>query len=102
MTDDPVNLDKHRGMTAQKSTEIRRRLHEVQVDQAALRHRQEELESSLAAAPATTWPEAAAKAQYLLQLFAATPDAQDPRRQKLISNVLLDLTRLSDGAKEPS
>jgi len=102
MADDPVNLDEHRGMTAQKSTEIRRRLHEVQADQAALRHRQEELESCLAAAPATTWPEAAAKAQYLLQLFAATPDAQDPRRQKLISNVLLDLTRLADGAKEHS
>jgi len=41
MTDDPVELDEHRGMAAQKSTEIRRRLHQVQADQAALRRRQE-------------------------------------------------------------
>ena len=96
MTDNPVDLDEHRGMAAQKSTEIRRRLYEVQADQAALRHRQEELESFLIAAPAATWPEAAAKARYLIQLFAATPDAQDARRQELIASALEDLARLSD------
>lgn len=94
--DDPVNLDRRRGMAAQKSTEIRRRLHEVQADQAALRHRQEELEHFMLAAPATTWPEAAAKAKYLIQLFAATADAQDPRRKKLIASALDDLARLSE------
>ena len=94
--DDPVDLDKHRGLAAQKSTEIRRRLHEVQADQAALRHRQEEFESFLLAAPATTWPEAAAKARYLLQLFAGTAEAKDPRRQTLIRTALEDLGRLSD------
>jgi len=102
MTDDPVDLDEHRGMAAQKSTEIRRRLHEVQADQAALRHRQEEFERLLLAAPAKTWSEAAAKAQYLIQLFAATPYAQYPRRQKLIASVLDDLARLSDGENERS
>jgi len=96
MTDDLVDLDEHRGMAAQKSTEIRRRLHEVQADQAALRHRQEEFESFLLAAPATTWPEAAAKARYLIQLFAATSEAQDPRRQKLIASAIEELIRLSD------
>jgi hypothetical protein len=100
MTDDPVDLDKHRGMDAQKSTEIRRRLQEVQTDQAKLRQRQEEFESFLLAAPAATWPEAAAKARYLLQLFAATLDAQDPRRQQLIARTLDDLDRLSGGKKE--
>jgi hypothetical protein len=100
MTDDPVDLDKHRGMEAQKSTEIRRRLQEVQTDQANLRQRQDEFESFLLAAPATTWPEAAAKARYLLQLFAATLDAQDPRRQQLIARTLDDLDRLSGGKKE--
>jgi hypothetical protein len=102
MMDEPVNLDEHRGMAAQKSTEIRRRLHEVQADQAALRHRQEELEHFLLAVPATTWPEAAAKAQYLIQLFAATPAAQDPRRQKLIASTLDDLAQLTDRAKQGS
>jgi hypothetical protein len=95
MTDKPIDLDEHRGMTAQKETDIRRRLHEVQADQAALRQRQEELEKLLLSAPATTWPEAAAKARYLIELFAATPEARDPRRQKLIENVLEDLSKLS-------
>lgn len=96
MTDDPIELDEHRGMVAQKDTEIRRRLHEVQADQAALRQRQEEFEKFLVSAPATTWPEAAAKARYLLELFAATPEAQDPRRQKLIAGVISDLGKLSE------
>jgi hypothetical protein len=100
MTDVPVDLDKHRGREALKSTEIRRRLQEVQTDQAKLRQRQEEFESFLLAAPAATWPEAAAKARYLLQLFAATLDAQDPRRQQLIARTLDDLDRLSGGKKE--
>src|SRR3981189_928442 len=76
MTDKPVDLDEHRGMVAQKKTEIRRRLHEVQADQAALGARQEELERFMLATEATSWPEAAAKARYLIQLYAATPDGQ--------------------------
>lgn len=96
MTDQPIELDEHRGMAAQKSTELRRRLHEVQADQQALRRRQEEFERYAVAAPSTTWPEAAAKARYLIQLFAATPEARDGRRQELIATVLQDLARLSD------
>jgi hypothetical protein len=101
MTDDPVELDEHRGMAAQRSTEIRRRLREVEADQAALRHRQEEFERQAVAAPSTTWPEAAAKARYLIQLFAATPEARDPRRQELIAKVLDDLARLSEVVGDP-
>jgi hypothetical protein len=94
--DDPVNLDAHRGMVAQRDTEIRRDIREVQVDQAALRGRQEELEDRLLAAPASTRAEAAASARYLIQLFATTPDAQDPRRQKLITRALDDLARFAE------
>jgi hypothetical protein len=101
MTDDPVELDEHRGMAAQKSTEIRRRLREVEADQAALRRRQEEFERQAVAAPSTTWPEAAAKARYLIQLFAATLEARDPRRQELIAKVLDDLARLSEVVGDP-
>src|SRR5260370_4456303 len=96
MTDNPVDLDEYRGMAAQKSTEIRRRLHDVEADQAALRRRQEEFERHAVAAPSATWPEAAPKARYLIQLFAATLDARDPRRQELIAKVLDDLARLSE------
>jgi len=100
MTDDPVDLDTRRGMAAQKSTEIRRLLQSVQADQAAVRERLEEFEAFLLAAPATTWTEATAKARYLLQLFATTLDAQDPRRQQLIANTLDDMARLSGDMKE--
>ena len=95
MDSDPVDLDERRGMAAQKSTEIRRRSHEVQADQAALRERQEAFERQAIAGPSTTWAEAAAKARYLIDLFAATPEARNPRRQELIAKVLDDLTRLS-------
>ena len=101
MTDDPVDLDAHRGMESLKATENRReKLQTFQADQQALRERQEELERLLAA-PADTWPEAAAKAHYLIELFAATPEAQDPRRKKLIAHTLDDLNRLCDRSKEP-
>ena len=95
MTDRPIALDRHRGMAAQKATEIRRLLAEVEANEKALRQRQEELEAQLVSAPAATWPEAAEKARYLLGLFASTPIAQDPRRQKLIASVLEDFARLS-------
>jgi adenosine deaminase len=95
MTDDTVDLDRHRGMAAQKATLLRRLLTDVENDAQSLRLRQQELETRLAAAPAMAWPDAAEKARYLLELFAATPAAQDPRRQTLIANVLEDFSRLS-------
>jgi hypothetical protein len=94
MTDRPVILDRHRGMAAQKATEIRRLLGEVAANEKALRQRQEELEAQLIAAPATTWLEVAEKARYLLGLLASTSVARDPRRQQLIANVLEDFARL--------
>jgi hypothetical protein len=95
VTDRPVDLDHHRGMAAQKATTLRRLLADVEANEEALRLRQDELETHLLAAPATSWQEAAEKARYLLNLFAATIAAQDPRRQKLIAAVLADLKRLS-------
>jgi hypothetical protein len=95
MTDKTIELDQRRGMAAQKATELRRLLSEVEANEAALRLRQEELESHLLAAPAACWQDAAEKATYLLKLFATTLAAQDPRRQKLIATVLADFKRLS-------
>lgn len=103
MTDDPIDLDDHRGMAAKKTTKVRRqRLQELEVAQAAFRCRQEELEQLLLAAPAETWAEAAAEALYIIQLYSATPDAQDPRRKALIAHALADLTRLSEGTEGQS
>lgn len=95
MTDKPINLDEHRGMAAQKATELRRLLAEVAANEQALRLRQDELEAHLVAAPAADWLEAAEKARYLIGLVGATQVAQDPRRQTLIAAVLADFDRLS-------
>ena len=94
MTDKTIDLDKHRGIAAQKATDLRRLLADVEANERALRLRQDELESHLIAAPAANWHEAADKARYLLNLFAATLAAQDPRRQKLIAAVIADFDRL--------
>ena len=90
MADDAVDLDKHRGMAAQKATDLRRLRIEVEEDHAALKARQDELEGFLLAARATTWPEAVEKARYLLGLFAATSAGEDPRRQRLVKELIAD------------
>jgi hypothetical protein len=95
VTDKTIDLDQHRGMAAQKATELRRMLAEVEANEQSLRLRQDELETQLIAAPAANWHDAAEKARYLLNRFAATPSGQDPRRQKLIAAVLADFTRLT-------
>jgi hypothetical protein len=96
MTDKTVTLDQHRGMAAQKATELRRLLVAVAADEQAFRQRQAELEVQLLAAPAATWTDAADKVRYLLGLFASTSAGRDPRRRKLIANVLDDFERLSE------
>lgn len=97
MTDEPVDLDRRRSGAGKIAADIRRHaLHEFEAAREALRRRQEELEAQLLAEPADTWPEAAAKAQYLIRLYAATADAQDARRKQLIARALADIARLLD------
>jgi hypothetical protein len=102
MTDKTVDLDEHRGMKAQKETKLRRLHAEVRDQRNALRVRQQALEEQLTAAPAESWEEAAEKARYLLNLFAESMDAQDPRRQKLIAAVLADFSRLAGEPDAPT
>jgi hypothetical protein len=94
MTKEPIDLDKHRGMTAQNETEQRRNRREVQEDERGRRHQRDELEQFLSATPAQSWAEAAEKARYLLGLFALTPEGMDPRHEKLIQAVFDDFDRL--------
>jgi len=98
MSDKPVDLDQHRGMAAQKATELRRLLAEVAANEKNLRATQQELEMQLIAAPARTWEEAADKVRYLLSVFATTQSGQDPRRKTLIKAVLDDFDYLSEAA----
>jgi vacuolar-type H+-ATPase subunit I/STV1 len=99
ITEQPVSLDGRRGMFAQKQTELRRLLADVQANEQALREKQAELEAQMLSAAASTWEEATEKARYLLSLFAASVSAEDPRRQKLITAVLEDFDRLSNVQK---
>ena len=103
MVDETVDLDKRRGMAAQKATDLRRLRIEVEEDQAALKARQDKLETFLISARAENWPEAVEKTRYLLSLFAQTPAGEDPRRQRLIKTVLADFDRLlnDERGKQP-
>jgi hypothetical protein len=94
VVDDTVNLDKRRGMAAQKATDLRRLRIEVEEDQAALKARQDKLEIFLLSAPAENWSEAVEKARYLLGLFLQTPQGEDPRRLTLVKALLDDFERL--------
>jgi hypothetical protein len=96
VSEKPVDLDKHRGLAAQKATGLRRILAEVESNARDLRDRQGVLEGELVSTPATSWPEAAAKARYVLNLYAAGLPVADARHRDLVSAVLADFARLSD------
>jgi hypothetical protein len=100
MTDKTVDLDEHRGMAAQKATDLRRLLAEVAANERTLRETQDALEVQLISAPASNWKEAADKVRYLLSVLAASPSGQDPRRKTLIQAVLDDFERLSREPQE--
>jgi len=91
MSDIPVDLDKHRGMAAQKATDIRRVLADVEANATLLR----DVEIQLLAVAATSWSEAAAKARYILNLYAADLAPADTHHRDLVAAVLADFTRLS-------
>ena len=96
VSDKPLDLDSHRGMAAQKATDMRRILAEVENNAKELRDRQGLLESRLLSAPAASWPEAAAKARYVLNLYAAGLAPDDTHHRDLVAAVLADFVRLSD------
>ena len=99
MADEPVDLDKHRGMAAQKATDSRRLLIGVAASEHALQLRRDELESRLIEAPAATWRDAADKARYILGLYAATLGAADTQHRRLVEAVLADFERLDREAR---
>ena len=96
VTDEPLDLDKHRGMAAQKATDIRRVLADVESNARDLRERQGVLESQLLSVPAASWPEAVAKARYVLNLYAAGLAPADTHHRDLVAAVFADFARLSN------
>ena len=96
VSDKPLDLDSHRGMAAQKATDMRRILAEVENNAKELRDRQGLLENQLLSAPAASWPEAAAKARYVLHLYAAELAPDDTHHRDLVAAVFADFARLSN------
>ena len=94
MSDHPVDLDKHRGMAAQKATDLRRALAEVETHVRELREREADLENRMMTVPAASWPEAAVKARHLLNLYAAGLPAEDTRHRALVAALFDDFVRL--------
>lgn len=98
MTDEPLDLDRHRGIAAQKAVDLRRALAEAESHARELRERETVLEQRLLSSAAASWPEAAVKARYLLNLYAASLPEHDTRHRALIAAVIDDFIRLgADG-----
>jgi hypothetical protein len=96
LSEEPLDLDKHRGMAAQKATDIRRVLAQVESNARQLREQQGALESQLLSVPAASWPEAAAKARYVLNLYAAGLAPGDAHHRDLVAAVFADFVRLAN------
>ncbi|MCK1339345.1 hypothetical protein ABIB06_004272 [Bradyrhizobium sp. LB8.2] len=95
MTDIPVDLDSHRGMAAQKATDLRRALADVEAQVRELREREADLENRMMSVPAASWPEAAVKARHLLNLYAASLPTEDTRHRALVAALFDDFARLN-------
>ena len=96
VSDKPLDLDKHRGMAAQKATDLRRILADVDNNAKDLRDRQAIFENRLLSVPAASWPEAATKARYVLNLYAAGLAPADTHHRDLVAAVLADFARFSN------
>jgi hypothetical protein len=67
----------------------------VETNARELRERRTAVEDHLLSAPAASWPEAAAKARYMLKLYAAGLPLEDTRHRDLVAAILEDFARLT-------
>ena len=82
-------------MAAQKATDIRRVLADVEANAKLLRDKQGVVEIQLLAVPAASWPEAVANARYVRNLYSAGLSPTDTHHRDLVAAVLADVARLS-------
>ena len=83
MTDDPIDLDGRRSVAGQRESEMRRRSANCQPDRRPPPQPDpDSLEVQMLAEPARTWVAVMEKWQFLLDRYAATPEAEDERIQK--------------------
>jgi len=80
-------------MAAQKATNIRRALAEVEKNAKDLRDREAILENELLSVPASSWADAAAKARYVLNLYAAGLSPDNTHHRDLVAAIVEDFAR---------
>jgi hypothetical protein len=102
MSETPIELDKHRGLAAQRATDIRRALADVEANAKLLREQQSVAEMQILSAPAISWAEAVAKAHYVLNLYSTSLAPTDTHHRDLVAAVLDDLVRLSKSPEPPT
>ncbi|QBF32323.1 hypothetical protein [Thalassococcus sp. S3] len=95
MTDDPIDLDGRRTAASRHETEMRRRpANDAPSLVPASQPELCSLEDQMLAEPARTWVEVMEKWRFLLEQYAATPEACNERIQKLIKRAIGDMERL--------
>jgi hypothetical protein len=100
-TDDPIDLDGRRTRDGQRAAEIRRRpANDDAPDDPPAKAEPDGLDEQMRADPARSWVEVGRKWRFLLDRYAATPEAADARVQKLIGRALGDMDRLEKRAEE--
>jgi hypothetical protein len=95
VSNEPLDLGKHRGMAARRAIDIRLALAGTEKNSRNLRQRQRLLEKELLSVPAASWPRAAAKARYVLNLYAAGLGPADTHHRDLVAAILANFARLS-------
>jgi hypothetical protein len=91
-----TDLDDRRSAAGLMGAEMRRYAQDgFEEDLERRRLRDADLEAQMLAEPSETWPEAAAKAIYLLRLLAPCPEAQDARIARLVERAVIDLDWLT-------
>jgi hypothetical protein len=93
MTEPPTDLDGRRSAEDRILVGLRRQTANAP-GEAARNEADKDLEAALGVEPARSWAEVVHKVTFLLERFAATPEADDARIRTLIKRVLGDMARL--------
>ena len=94
MTDKPVDLDKHRGMAAQKATDLRRLLSEVEANATILRRAPGRAGNPARRGAGRDLDGSRREGALSARSLRRDAGAGDTRRRKLVAAVLDDFDRL--------
>lgn len=96
VSDKPLDLDKHRGMAEQKSNRHPANSGGRREQRKGPARSAGDTRKPASVGSGASWPEAAAKARYVLNLYAAGLAPADTHHRDLVAVVLADFARLSN------